>query len=257
MFIKDLCNYLDNRFPASLAWDEDLNRIGLIIGSENIKLTNVLLTLDVTLEVVDEAIKNNANLIITHHPLIFMPIYKVVSSDYTSLVIQKLIKYDISVYCMHTNYDVGYMGVNDSLAKLIGLSNINGDNEKDSYLRYGKIKEVRFGDFISYLKEKLNINNLRCAGDLNKKISTVGILGGSGGREVDVINALKSNIDLYISSEFRLNAVQIAARNNLCIIELNHGIEKLAFSFLKEELKNNFKTINVLISNIETDPFNN
>lgn len=252
--IRDLCSFLDKSFPHELAWDDDLPRIGFILGDKNNELSNVLLTLDITEEVIEEAITKKCNLIISHHPLIFMPIYKIDFETTKGKIIEKLIKNNIAVYTMHTNFDVGIGGVADVLASNLGLKNVLGDNLKDSYLRVGEIEETKFKDVLTIVREKLKLNGLKYAGKLEKNIKTIGILGGSGGSEGDVRAALNHSCDLYISSEFKLNAVQYAAANDLCIIEVNHGVEKLAINNLKYKL---FKKVpkEIFVSEVEVDPF--
>lgn len=253
-YILDLCVFLDKSYPHDLAWDEDLPRIGFTIGDKYQELQNVLLTLDINEAVVDEAISKGVNLIITHHPLIFNPIYKIEYDKTIGKIIYKLIQNNIAVYTMHTNFDVGIGGVADYLGKLLSLKNIVGDNMKNSYLRFGDVEEKTFGEYLEIVKDKLKQTGLKYAGDENKLIKSIGIIGGSGGEFDDVNVALKNNLDLYISSEFSLHVIQYAVANDLCIIEINHGVEKLALNHLKNKL---FKLLpfEIHVSEIETDPF--
>jgi len=254
MVIKDIVTLLDNLYPKELAWDNDLPRIGFVLGDKNQELNGILLCLDINLDVISEAITKNLNLIIAHHPLIFHPIYKIDYETSQGKVIKKLIENNLNIYVMHTNLDVGISGVGDTLAETLGLKNIVGENLKDAYLRIGEIEEVKFKDIIDEVCVKLKLSGLKYAGNLEKKIKKVGILGGSGGSEADVMQALNYGLDLYISSEFRLSAVQLAYNNDLCIIEVNHGVEKLVFPKLKNKLLE-FVNTNICISEVETDPF--
>lgn len=107
--------------PKSLAMEGD--KIGLQIGRLNKPVDKVLVALDVLEEVVDEAIAENAQLIIAHHPIIFRPLQKISTEQTYGRIIEKLIKHDIAVYAAHTNLDVAKGGVNDLLAEALGLSN--------------------------------------------------------------------------------------------------------------------------------------
>jgi dinuclear metal center YbgI/SA1388 family protein len=107
--------------PKNLALEGE--KIGLQIGRLNKKISNVMIALDVLEEVVDEAIHNNVQLIIAHHPLIYRPLQKLVTDTATGRIIEKLIKHDIAVYAAHTNLDVAEGGVNDLLADALQLSN--------------------------------------------------------------------------------------------------------------------------------------
>ena len=99
----------------------DGDKIGLLVGSLNQHINNVLIALDVTEDVVDEAIEKDVQLIIAHHPLIFNPLKTIRTEDSYGKIITKLIKYDIAVYAAHTNLDIANGGVNDYLQNRLGL----------------------------------------------------------------------------------------------------------------------------------------
>lgn len=107
--------------PKRFAMEGD--KIGLLVGSLNQPIKNALVALDVTEEVVDEAIEKDVQLIISHHPLIYSPLKTIRTEDAYGKIITKLIKHDIAVYAAHTNLDVATGGVNDLLADRIGLKN--------------------------------------------------------------------------------------------------------------------------------------
>lgn len=108
--------------PKGYAMEGD--KIGLQIGRLNKSIENVMITLDVLENVVDEAIEKNVQLIIAHHPPIFRPLQKLVTDTPQGRMLEKLIKHDIAVYAAHTNLDVAPGGVNDLLAEALGLQNI-------------------------------------------------------------------------------------------------------------------------------------
>lgn len=107
--------------PQKYAMEGD--KIGLQIGRLNNQVERVLVTLDVTEEVVDEAITKDVELIIAHHPLIFRPLQKIDTETSAGRMVEKLIKNDIAVYAAHTNLDIANGGVNDLLAEALGLTN--------------------------------------------------------------------------------------------------------------------------------------
>lgn len=253
MKINKVLEFLDEKYPKDLATEDDQKKIGLTIGNPNKELKRVLLSLDLTLEVVEEAIKNNINLIITHHPFLFFPIYKINYEDEKGQIIEKLIKNDIVTYSMHTNLDVGVDGVDDVLAELLDIKKVKGENIKESYLRYGDIDPIKLSDLCLFVKNKLNLTGVRACGDMNRIIRKIGVCGGSGGHISDINNAINANIDCYITGEVKMPEYQYANFNNLAIIEVNHGVEKFVFYKLKEMLLKTFD-IEILISDIETDP---
>jgi len=124
MLCKDVIYYLEGWAPKGIAWERD--NIGLQVGSENRRLKNILLSLDLTTKVVDEAINRNCNLIITHHPPLFYPLHKIdTENDQTSKMIERLLKNNITLYSTHTNLDMAKGGVSFQLANKLKLQNLN------------------------------------------------------------------------------------------------------------------------------------
>lgn len=121
MKIKDITDYLEDLAPLSL--QESYDNSGLLIGLYETIVNKVLITLDVTEEVIDEAITEKCELIIAHHPLIFKGIKRLNSNNLTERLVVKLIKADIAVYAIHTNLDNVKPGVNEMLASKLGLTN--------------------------------------------------------------------------------------------------------------------------------------
>lgn len=123
MTCKEIIKYLEDWAPKEIAWQND--NVGLQVGRITAKLKNILLSLELTPDVVSQAIKKNCNLIITHHPLIFQPVKSLnQNTDLNTQLIEKLIKNDISLYSAHTNLDFTKNGVSFQLAKKLGLQNI-------------------------------------------------------------------------------------------------------------------------------------
>ena len=121
MKIKDITNYLESLAP--LSYQESYDNAGLITGNKNNELTGVLISLDSTEEVMEEAIRKNANLIIAHHPIIFKGLKKITGSNYTERTVIKAIKNEIAVYAIHTNLDNIITGVNAILCNKLKLKN--------------------------------------------------------------------------------------------------------------------------------------
>ncbi|MBJ04376.1 MAG: Nif3-like dinuclear metal center hexameric protein [Flavobacteriales bacterium] len=132
MKLFEISNYLDTRVP--LAYQEEYDNSGLLIGDKESIVKSVLVCLDCTEEVLDEAIRNKHNLIISHHPIIFSGVKKITNSNYTEKIIRKAIKNDISIYCMHTNLDNIYNGVSFKIAEKIHLEDTKILKNKTSIL---------------------------------------------------------------------------------------------------------------------------
>ncbi len=130
MKAKELINYLENIIPLYI--QEEYDNSGLIIGNENEYISKALITLDCTEEVIDEAIENNCNIIIAHHPILFNGIKKITGSNYTEKVIFKAIKNNISIYAIHTNLDNYFFGVNKKICDKLKIQNCEILAPKDS-----------------------------------------------------------------------------------------------------------------------------
>ncbi len=123
MTVSDIIKHIEDWAPKSIAWQKD--NVGLQVGLTKQKVSNIILCLEVTDKVIDEAIKKKCNLIISHHPLLFHPLKKIdPEKDLTSSLVNKLIKSDITLFSAHTNLDFTKHGVSFELAKTLGLTNI-------------------------------------------------------------------------------------------------------------------------------------
>lgn len=256
MTINDVLKYLEERFPYELASDFDKGKIGLVIGSLDDALTGIICSLDISYEVVMETINKGANLIVTHHPLLFNPITKINPNDEKGKIIYALIKNNINLISMHTNMDLGIKGVADSLALAYDLrgSNIYA-NTSEEFIRFGEIKEMSLKDLIEKTKTIFNLDGVRYVGDLDKKIRRIAILGGSGGQESEIKDAINHNCDCYITGELKHHLGLFAHHNNIALIEVNHGIEKIVFNGLITDLRRVFPDINIEYSSFDTDLF--
>lgn len=121
MKLKELTSYIESVVP--LAYQEDYDNAGLIVGNTEMQLSGALLTVDVTEEIIDEAIRKNLNLIIAHHPIIFSGLKKITSKNYVERIIVKAIKNDIAIYAAHTNLDSIWGGVSNKIADKLELKN--------------------------------------------------------------------------------------------------------------------------------------
>ncbi len=122
MKLKTLLKKIESKYPLNLAYEWD--NVGLIVGDYDKEIKKIMTVLEANENVINEAIDKNVDLIITHHPFIFSKINKVTTSNLKGKLIHKLIKNDISIYSMHTNFDIAFDGLNDYFVKLLGLENV-------------------------------------------------------------------------------------------------------------------------------------
>ncbi len=180
---------------APLAYQEDYDNSGLQIGDKNAEVTGVLISLDVTEAILEEALHRNCNMIVAHHPLIFSGLKKITGRNYVERIVQQAIKNDLIIYAVHTNLDNIHNGVNAAIAKRLGLKNVSVLSPKeDTLLKFytyapayaaDKIREALFnagaGEIGKYKECSYNLEGtgtFRPEADANPEIGKAG-----GGRE--------------------------------------------------------------------------
>lgn len=239
--ISNIYDFLKDKAPLELceSWDNS----GMLINT-NLETDKALLTLDVTDEVVDEAIQKECQLIISHHPIIFKPLKSLSSND----IVFKLIKNNISVISMHTNLDATENGVNDILAQILGLKNIE---VFANIGRKGEIEPTSVKDFADKVAKTLNIKLKYTLPE--KKIKSVAVIGGSAGSYWK--NALIEGVDLFLTGEASHHDALDAIHENMPIIIAGHwNTEVIILESLKKELETKFSNIAFIISS-QKDPF--
>ncbi len=210
MNLNEILPLLETIAPPSLAEDFDCGRIGLVLDRGN-EINKIAVALDPTDSVIKEAARIGADMLLTHHTLIFDPINLI--SKRLSDTLKLAIDNDISIYTMHTNYDKAEGGVNDVLAELLGLNNII----PLPLGRIGEIEPVDAAEFASCIATRLNTNiNYSGEGEIRK----VMVIGGSGFRREYIDIALKNKADALVSGEMRHDAVRYA--NGLCLFDATH-----------------------------------
>lgn len=247
----DVIKVLETKYPRLLAYDWD--NVGLQVGSLNKKASVVLITLDVTKDVVREAVRLKADLIISHHPLIFKPVASIATDSPRGWMIDRLIKNDIALYAMHTNYDLAEGGMNDRLAALLGIREPKLLDETERIGRYGAVDPDTTSGFIRKVKERLGIASVRFIGSADKPVAIVGVSGGSGSNHVG--QAKKQGCDLYITGDVTYHTALDCVAMGLNVLDVGHYAEKIFKTAIYEELTAVFPAINFVISGVETDPY--
>lgn len=260
--VKDIIEKLRRLAPENLAqpWDN----VGLQIGSMNNAVKKILLALDVTQGVIDEAIQNKADMIVTHHPLIFTPLKKITKDDPKEESIYKLIQNNINVYVMHTNLDSTSGGTNDVLGAKIGIFNssplVMHGNELESGQevglgRIGNIETTTIKELSYKLKEALEIHAIRVVGDLNKKVSKIAICTGSG---MSFLQNAIGKADVYITGDIKFHEAQEAILHGIGLIDVGHyASENIVMPSIKSYLNEfaNRNNLEVIVSKIDDEPF--
>ncbi len=197
----DITSIIENYAPLSIqeGWDNS----GFAVGNEHSDVSSLLIGFDCTPDLVDEAIAVGADMIVTHHPLIFGGVKKISDSNAIGRAIIKAIKNDIVVYACHTNMDKVLNGVSGTLAAEIGLKNIGILDVQSDGNGLGVIGELPVAqypeDFLADIKKKLGLQVIRSSQPLSRPIKKVALCGGSG-RSL-IAEAIKAGADLYITGD--------------------------------------------------------
>ncbi len=217
--VKDIYSYLDGLYPRSLSceWDND----GLMVCPDSEKeVKKVLLALDVTQRVADEAISGGFDLIISHHPLIFRPLRQLSEEYAGALIPMKLFSAGISVISLHTRFDAGEGGINDTLAALLGLDVISAfGSEGEKCGRLCIASETTAHGLCEKIKETLGAPCVLC-GNPEKEIRTAALLGGDG--KSFISEAIKVGADAFVTGASGYNAALEAADRGLAVIDAGH-----------------------------------
>mgnify|MGYP003291418332 CR=1 FL=1 len=256
MKVKEIVDFLLEKYPLELASSFDHGKVGLQFGSMSKEVKKVMICLDGTTDVIDEAIDNNVDLLICHHPFLFSPILNL---DYNSPLGRKMLKVfksELNIFAMHTNFDTALNGMNDHLANILGLENVYSVPEiptTESYMRIGEIEKTSLAEFAYYVKETFNEDGIRVVGNLDKPVKKVAILGGSGGSFA--VSAKKLGCDCIITGEVKQNNAIDALEYNMGIIEVSHSVEAFFKEYIKNILKDEFNEIEFILSKKDVNPF--
>jgi len=254
--VNDVYEFLKILAPEEAKMDSD--NIGFLVGCINADVTKILLSLDITGDVISEALDTGAEIIVSHHPLIKSPLSRITDEDITGKRIIRMIKGDISAICMHTNLDAARDGVNDALAAAAGIANetltelISGDHKQPAGNAFtcGRIGNLKtpcsIPEYLVKLKETLNTNGLRYH-DAGRKVNKVAVVGGSGGDEFKY--AIKQGCDTFISADIKYHLFLDAKELGINIIDGDHFCtENLVMGILSAKLGAEFPTLSVNIS---------
>lgn len=250
--INEIFEYLTDFAPLDMKMDFD--NPGFLVGYGNKGVSRVVISLDITDDVIEEAIEKEAQLIVSHHPL-FFSLKSVTDGDRIGRKILKLAENGISAICMHTNLDAAQGGVNDALAEAAGLTNteilnvegIRSNGEKYSYGRYGELRTpLTMAEYLKMLKKSLNANGLRYH-DAGKKVKKVAVVGGSGGGMLDF--AIEAGCDTFITADIKYDSFLTAKELKINLIDADHFCsENTVIPYLARRIRLGFPGLEVILS---------
>ncbi len=214
--------------PEEYGYKAEYDNIGMILGDEKLPVTRVVCCLDVTMAVIDEAIALGAELIISHHPMIFYPIKNINADTVVGRKLLKAAKHGISIYAAHTNLDFVQDGINDYVAALLGLHNVTSlEPYIDEETGYGRVGDLSNKVYSSVLKGEvesvLHDAYVRTVGEPYAQVKRVAVInGGSGGDTKYVDMAIKAGADCLITADVKHHVAVYAFESGITLIEPQH-----------------------------------
>lgn len=242
MTVKDIYDFLDSIAPFDTA--EEWDNCGLSVGSFDKKAEKIYIALDVTEDVLEDALSFGADLVITHHPLIFNPVSQITSDS----LVFKAVASGMSFVASHTCLDKATGGVNDCLAKKAGIENLK-TAEGEGFLKYGEISPCNAEDFAKRIKSALG--GAVSFTDSGKTIKTVALCSGSGGDLV--LEAKNAGADALLTGEAKHHEYLLSKSAGISLFVAGHyETENIVCEYLGEQLSNAFKNeIQVKVSDLK------
>lgn len=258
--VKEIFSYLDSVAPFSLQMDFD--NAGFLVGRENTKVKRVMIALDITEAVIDEAVETDCQLIVSHHPIIFHPARSITDTTPTGRCLLKLIEHHIAAICAHTNLDVAEGGVNDALAQTLGLNHIEllQEGGQDRYGRpyglgrVGTLSEpLSATEFAAFAKQQLHVDGLRLE-DAGRSVTRVAVGGGACGDCLSDI--IRMGCDTFVTADVKYNTFLDAKALGINLIDAGHfATENVICPVLEKLLRTEFSDLTVYISKNHKEVF--
>ena len=251
----ELISWLEKKYPASTA--EEWDNVGLLVGNDEKEISHIFLALDLTEETLEEAIAAGADMIITHHPMIFSGMKKINNHSFTGRKVLKLIRHDIPYYAMHTNYDI--LGMADLSADYIRLSDtkvLSVTEEDENYVQgFGRVgrlpHKMTLREYAHLVKESLKLGDVKVYGDLEKEVECAAICTGSGKSMIQ--EAIAAGADVYVTGDIDHHTGIDTVAQGLAIIDAGHyGTEYIFMDAMKKEMNEAFSNLKVTCAEVKS-----
>lgn len=257
MRCNDVIKFFEQLSPesAALEWDN----VGLLIGRRDKEIRRIYIALDATDDVIRSAIDWQADMLLTHHPLIFGAVKKINTDNFITRRILKLASHDMCYYAMHTNFDV--YGMADAAAEALRLRRTSvldvtetRDEVEEGIGRVGRLPKVMsLRECSEYVKHCFDLEHVRVYGDMDAVLENAAVSPGSGKSEIK--NAIRKGADVLITGDIEHHEGIDAVAQGLTIIDAGHyGIEKLFIDYMKEYIREGCPGMAVMTHPL-SDPF--
>ena len=241
--VRDIFEALNALAPLEL--QADFDNAGFLVGRGSRAVKRVLLALDITDTVIEEAAAQDAELIVSHHPLIFTPL-RSVTDDGPGRKVLTLIERNIAAICMHTNLDIAQGGVNDVLIRLLGAEPL-GSLDADGCGRIGELEAaISTEELLARCRDRLKTKGIRFV-DSGKPIRRLAVMGGSGGSALD--RAIALGCDAYVTADVKYHTFLDAAETGMTLVDADHFCtEDPVIPHLAAYLSERFPEVSFLVS---------
>lgn len=263
VLLSDVLAELERAYPAELteSWDTG---VGLTCGDPAEPVERVLVAVDVDPAVVDEAVGAGVQLLVTHHPLLFRAVQSVAADRDKGALVHRMIRHGVAHLAAHTNADRAADGVNDALARRLGLVDLRPlvpvrDQPSIGLGRVGRVDApMDLGGFARRVAERLpaTVTGVRVAGAPDRPVRTVAVLGGAGDSEL--ATAAAAGVDVYLTSDLRHHVVGdfVAVAGRPAVVEVAHWAGEWPWvPVAAERLRTAFPGLDVRVSERRTDPW--
>ena len=262
MLIQDVIDALEAVAPPHL--QESYDNSGLIAGTSTNEVTGILVSLDATPEIVDEAIAKGCNLVVSHHPIVFRGLKSITGKSYVERSIIKAIKNDVALYAIHTNLDnVLVNGVNGKIAERLGLMDLDvlrhhPDHDPGGEIGAGIIgylhKPMTEQDFLQHLKSPMNAEVVKHTALTGTNVEKIAICGGSGSFLLG--DAIRAGADFFVTADFKYHEF-FDAEGKVVIADIGHfESEQFTIDLLCDIIRENFPTFAPNSAETNTNPVN-
>ncbi len=237
--VADIISGLESLAPGRLA--EEWDNVGLQVGHPEWPAGRVLVALDPTPLVVEEAVRAGANVIVTHHPLLFRPLRSLNLATVSGTLIQRLIEKRVAVIAAHTNLDSVSGGINDILVEILALQDIyilqpRVDDAEAGLGRVGRLPQpIPLESLARHIKQRLGLVHVRIAGQPEKQVRQVAVCSGSGSSLVGLF--LDSPADVYVTGDVRYHDAREIEAHQRGVIDVGHfESERIVVPYLARRL---------------------
>ncbi len=208
---------------APLVWQEEYDNAGLIVGEAEAEITAALVCVDVTEQVIDEAVRLGAGLVLAHHPVIFRPLKALTGRTNVEKIVMKAVRQNVAIYAAHTNLDRARHGMSRVLAERLGLENIevlDPESEGTGFGAVGELPtEMRAVDFLRAVKQRLGIGCVRHSAPPREVVRRVALITGAGGDGLE--KAIDAQADVFLTADLRFDRFH-AATGRILLADIGH-----------------------------------